>query len=166
MNLTEAPLPELFDIKEITGSRLEFWEFVDILRKKYPPLEWVPEARKLSLETSFPSESLTLLVQLAGQPVAVLTGNEYTEYRSRKIGFDVKYMIVDPEYQNRGIGSRLLNIIKSKTEYQSISLIPSPIGVISLSKSYRETKLIEFYVKRGFYSDDGSGQQMIWDRQT
>ena len=56
------------------------------------------------------------------------------------INLFISYLVVKPEYQNKKIGSQLLNMITSKKDFNRIQLIT-------------EDKDKDFYLKNGFIED-------------
>ena len=65
------------------------------------------------------------------------------------INLFISYLVIDPEYQKQGIGSKLLNSITSKKRFNRIQLIT-------------EDDNKDFYIKSGFIQDGVGMFKINW----
>jgi GNAT superfamily N-acetyltransferase len=153
----------LFQEKEIHGSVQAFIDFVAFLEKKYPGSGWLPPQVYTWMKAeSFRSKAITFLVEESGQTIAALIGSPYQDIRHGQHipSFHANFLFVDPQFQNRGIASSLIDGLKQR--YDSISLHVTPSGKDSSQRGIAE--LAQFYGKLGFFGYDEEGRLMCWDR--
>lgn len=137
--------------KEGPQGRLDFLNFLSRLESEHPGIHWLSDKTKEDLNKRDYSR-LFLFAREKNKTLAVLIAEAE---RNQKSSVHARLMIVDPEYQRRGIGTTLLNYLKD--EYLTINMYAYSLG-IGLSQE----DLYKFYVHHGFRRTDEESHHMLW----
>lgn len=150
-----SPAETDINIKEKgKGGIRDFLKFLARLEEKYPDKKWISEKTKEDWKTS-KRPILVLFAEEKGETIATLIGEID---QNQKTSIYAAFMAVDPEYQKRGVGTKLLNHLK--THYLSIDLY-----AISLGIGLNQENLYKFYIKNGFRRVDEDSHRMAWGKQ-
>ena len=146
-------------VQEVPAKAAQtFLDFILYLEVKYPDRNWLPDRVKSWLSQPFdPSRPLTtILAQGPSQVFGAHIGEEIVGQESR--GFHGHFRIVDPEFQNQGIGTTLLDDLKSQYDYIEIDVLHG------IGTKPGDPDLNQFYLNRGFRRTMDDSSRMVWRR--